>query len=96
VIRLDLQIDVARKSAVACQIEVRSNQRRSQRRGDDAAFAGESFADFGSDAIGVRASLRKPLRQGSDHVAVARQSCDLVSNDLGLGYRVRGCSPFTY
>lgn len=61
-IRLDLQIDVARKYTVACQIEVRSNQRRSQKRGDDAAFAGESFANFGSDAIGVRASLRKPLR----------------------------------
>lgn len=95
-IRLDLQIDVARKYAVACQIEVRSNQRRSQKRSDDAAFVGESFADFGSDAIGVRASLRKPLRQRSDHVAVALQSCDLVSNDLELGCRVRGCSPFTY
>ncbi|NIJ64097.1 hypothetical protein FHR20_001028 [Sphingomonas leidyi] len=57
-----LQVNVVWKFALACQIELRSDQRRSQERGDDTAFAVESLADFGSDAIGVRASFREPFR----------------------------------
>ena len=85
-----LQVDVARRSAITCQVEIRSSQRRLQKRSDDAAFAIESLADFGSDTIGVRASFREPFRKGSDHVAVALQSCNLVLDDLGLRCRVRG------
>ncbi|MBY8823175.1 hypothetical protein [Sphingomonas colocasiae] len=81
---LDLQVDVSQRSAIACQVEIRSNQRRSQKSGDDAAFAIESFADLGSDAIGLRASFRELFRQGPNQVAVALQSYDLVLDDLGV------------
>ena len=87
---LDLHIDVARRYAITCQVEDFSNERRSQKRGDDAAFAIESIIDLGSDAIGFRAPFREPFGQGSDHVAVVLQSCNLVLDDLGLRRRVRG------
>jgi hypothetical protein len=90
VIWLDLQVDVAREFAITDQVELRSNQWRSQQRADDAAFAIESLVDLGSDAIGVRTFFREPVRQGSDYVAIARQSCNLVLDGLDLRCRARG------
>ena len=56
---LALQVDIARRYAIACQVEICFNQWRSQKRGDNAASAIENVDSLGSDASGFREPFAK-------------------------------------